>query len=100
MNELGFAESHVVEAIVNHISGHKRGVAGKYNHAQYLEQRKKPLSNGVNISPLPACAARSGCTRHQLAGLQSIACDLDAAAHWRAVSSGSNGHRVRCGAKK
>jgi integrase len=43
MNELGFAEPHVVEAIVNHISGHKSGVGGKYNHAQYLDQRREAL---------------------------------------------------------
>src|SRR5215467_14438474 len=43
MNELGFAEPHIVEVIVNHISGHKSGVAGKYNRAQYLEQRRDAL---------------------------------------------------------
>jgi integrase len=43
MNELGFADPHIVEAVVNHISGHKSGVAGKYNHAQYLEQRRDAL---------------------------------------------------------
>jgi len=34
MNDLGFAEPHIVEAIVNHISGAKGGIAGRYNHAQ------------------------------------------------------------------
>jgi len=28
-------EPHVVEAVLNHVSGHKDGVAGRYNHAQY-----------------------------------------------------------------
>jgi len=56
MNELGFAEPHVVEAIVNHISGHKSGVAGKYNHAQYLEQRREALDKwGRYLTGLVGC---------------------------------------------
>jgi integrase len=44
MNErLGIAP-HVVEAVVNHISGpSKRGVAGVYNRAIYLEERRRAL---------------------------------------------------------
>src|SRR5215831_19270101 len=56
LNELGFAEPHVIEAIVNHISGHKSGVAGKYNHAQYLEQRKEALEKwGRYLTGLVGC---------------------------------------------
>ena len=43
MNDLGFAEPHIVEAIVNHISGAKGGIAGRYNHAQYIQQRIEAL---------------------------------------------------------
>jgi integrase len=44
MNErLGIAP-HVVEAVVNHVSGPaKRGVAGVYNRAIYLEDRRRAL---------------------------------------------------------
>jgi integrase len=35
---------HVVEAILNHISGHKSGVAGIYNRAQYLAEKKQALA--------------------------------------------------------
>ena len=43
MNEkLGIAP-HIVEAVINHISGHKAGVAGKYNHANYSAERKAAL---------------------------------------------------------
>jgi integrase len=42
MHEIGI-EPHVVEAVVNHISGHKGGVAGKYNHAQYRAQMSQAL---------------------------------------------------------
>ena len=42
MHEKGVAP-HVVEAIINHISGHKAGVAGRYNHANYSAERKAAL---------------------------------------------------------
>lgn len=34
---------HVIEATINHISGHKGGVAGIYNKATYLAERKQAL---------------------------------------------------------
>jgi integrase len=34
MAEIG-VQPHVVEAVLNHVSGHKRGVAGIYNRARY-----------------------------------------------------------------
>jgi len=44
MNDAGIVP-HVVEAVVNHISGAaKAGVAGHYNHAKYLDERRKALS--------------------------------------------------------
>ena len=45
MNErLGIAP-HVVEAVVNHVSGSaKAGVAGVYNRALYLDERRKALT--------------------------------------------------------
>lgn len=43
MNNLGVAP-HIVEAIVNHVSGPaKAGVAGVYNHALYLAERRAAL---------------------------------------------------------
>jgi hypothetical protein len=33
----------VIEAIVNHVSGHKAGVAGIYNKAVYLNERRQAL---------------------------------------------------------
>jgi integrase len=43
MNELGIAP-HVVELILNHASGHRRGVAGRYNHSELLPERRKALT--------------------------------------------------------
>ena len=43
MNELGIAP-HVVEAVVNHISGRARaGVAGVYNRAVYAAEKREAL---------------------------------------------------------
>jgi integrase len=36
-------EPHIAEAIINHVSGHKGGVAGVYNHAAYREQKRIAL---------------------------------------------------------
>ena len=42
MAELGI-QPHVIEAIVNHISGHKAGVAGIYNRATYAREKREAL---------------------------------------------------------
>ena len=43
LNENKFAPPHVIEAIVNHVSGHLAGVAGTYNKALYLDERRRAL---------------------------------------------------------
>ena len=42
MNEIGVLP-HIVEAVLNHISGAKAGVAGRYNKAAYLDEKRKAL---------------------------------------------------------
>jgi integrase len=42
MAEIGILP-HIIEAVVNHISGHKGGVAGTYNRAQYAAEKKAAL---------------------------------------------------------
>lgn len=42
MIEIG-VEPHIVEACVNHVSGHRAGVAGTYNVATYAEQKRAAL---------------------------------------------------------
>ena len=34
---------HVVEAVLNHVSGHKAGVAGVYNMAAYTGAKREAL---------------------------------------------------------
>jgi hypothetical protein len=43
MAELGVLP-HIIEAILNHVSGHKAGVAGIYNKARYLEEMRSALT--------------------------------------------------------
>jgi integrase len=55
ISERGFAQPHVVEAIVNHVSGAKAGVAGVYNKAVYLNERRRALDVwGQHIAALAA----------------------------------------------
>jgi integrase len=42
MAEIGI-QPHVIEAAVNHISGHKGGVAGVYNRATYAAEKRTAL---------------------------------------------------------
>jgi integrase len=43
MAELGTAP-HVIEAVLNHASGHKAGVAGIYNQARYASEMRRALN--------------------------------------------------------
>jgi hypothetical protein len=42
MADLG-VQPHVVEAVLNHVSGHKAGVAGVYNRASYEKEKRAAL---------------------------------------------------------
>ncbi len=61
MNEALNIEPHVVEACLNHLSGGaKAGVAGVYNRAQYLKQRKVALESWAqHIAGIVGGAAES-----------------------------------------
>ena len=43
MAEIGI-QPHVIETVVNHISGHKGGIAGIYNRASYAEEKRDALA--------------------------------------------------------
>jgi integrase len=43
MAEIG-VQPHVIEAVLNHVSGHKAGVAGVYNRATYLPEKTAALN--------------------------------------------------------
>jgi integrase len=42
MAELGI-QPHIIEAVLNHVSGHKAGVAGIYNRARYESEMRDAL---------------------------------------------------------
>jgi integrase len=42
MAELG-TQPHIIEAVLNHVSGHKAGVAGVYNRARYADEMRIAL---------------------------------------------------------
>lgn len=46
-HELG-VEPHIVEAVINHISGHRGGVAGTYNRARYEPAKRAALVRWEN----------------------------------------------------
>ena len=51
MNEHGVAPPHIIEAVVNHVSGHRGGIAGIYNTATYLDERDLALQVwGVHVA--------------------------------------------------
>jgi integrase len=54
MSEMGILP-HVVEAVLNHISGHKAGVAGIYNRATYAKEKRDALAAwAAHLSTLTA----------------------------------------------
>jgi integrase len=53
MNDRGLAQPHVIEAIVNHISGHRGGIAGIYNRAVYMDERRRALEVWAKLVTSP-----------------------------------------------
>ena len=47
-------DPHIIEAVVNHVSGHKAGVAGIYNRATYADEKRAALQKWSDlVSSLP-----------------------------------------------
>jgi hypothetical protein len=42
MADIGIAP-HIIEAVLNHVSGHKAGVAGSYNRSTYAAEKRAAL---------------------------------------------------------
>ena len=42
MADLG-VQPHIIEAVLNHVSGHKAGVAGTYNRSLYSTEKRRAL---------------------------------------------------------
>ena len=68
MSDLG-TPPHIVEAILNHVSGHKAGVAGIYNRSTYTEEKRAAMILwGNHIRILLARAAGTNVTALKAAG--------------------------------
>jgi integrase len=52
MAEIGIAP-HIIEAVVNHISGHRGGIAGIYNRAVYMDERRRALEVWAKLVTSP-----------------------------------------------
>ena len=69
LNEHGLAQPHVIEAIVNHVSGLRGGIAGVYNRAVYMDERRRALEawaklvtnegHSSNVVPIRAATGRA-----------------------------------------
>ena len=60
--DLGIAP-HIVEAVLNHISGSKGGIAGVYNRSKYGRRRRPRSNGGPRTSPALSRGGRRGSCR-------------------------------------
>ncbi|MCV0387639.1 MAG: integrase arm-type DNA-binding domain-containing protein [Nitrobacter sp.] len=62
MADLG-VQPHVIEAVLNHVSGHKSGVAGIYNRSTYADEKRAALNLwGAHIATILARAEGANVT--------------------------------------
>jgi integrase len=57
MADIGI-QPHIIEAVLNHVSGHKRGIAGIYNLATYNTEKKQALARWDEHLRAVVCGAR------------------------------------------
>jgi integrase len=68
-----FAAPHIAEAITNHLSGHKGGVAGTYNRAEYEEGKREALELwGAHIARLVSRPAKPAKPKQSAAHRASV----------------------------
>src|SRR5262249_14571413 len=48
MADLG-VQPHIIEAILNHVSGHKGGVPGIYNRSNYVVEKRQALARWAKL---------------------------------------------------
>lgn len=62
-------QPHIIEAVINHVSGHKSGVAGIYNRATYLPEKRQALDFwAAHVEALVAGKNESTVTVLRMAG--------------------------------
>ena len=58
MAEIGI-QPHIIEAILNHLSGHKASVAGIYNRAHYASEKREALERWASHLKTSSVTRRS-----------------------------------------
>jgi hypothetical protein len=53
-------QPHVIEAVLNHVSGHKAGVAGIYNRATYAAEKRQALDTLATYVATAIAKAQGG----------------------------------------
>ena len=48
-------QPHIIEAVLNHVSGHKGGIAGVYNRAAYEPEKREALDTLATLHPHSYC---------------------------------------------
>ena len=56
-------QPHVIEAVLNHASGHKSGVAGIYNRSTYAEEKRAALDLWASHLRIAIAASEGGNVR-------------------------------------
>ena len=64
MADLG-VQPHIIEAVLNHVSGHKAGVAGIYNRSAYSAEKRAALDLWANHLKIEIAKAE-GANVHRL----------------------------------
>jgi hypothetical protein len=67
MADIG-VQPHVIEAVLNHVGGHKAGVAGIYNRSTYAAEKRAALDAWRTTSGSPSCRPQTerDCTREEI----------------------------------
>lgn len=72
MADLG-VQPHIIEAVLNHVSGHKAGVAGIYNRSAYAAEKRAALDLWAgHIRVIVAKASGANVTRLKPYGMQKV----------------------------
>jgi hypothetical protein len=79
VSERGFGQPHAIEAVVNHLGVAKSGIAGVYNKASYLNEKREILQRWADhLTALLSSPAkpRIGIGKHQSFAEESFPIDV------------------------
>jgi hypothetical protein len=71
MADIG-VQPHVIEALLNHVSGHKAGVAGVYNLSTYAAEKRAALDLWASHLQVAVARATGGKRYFAAEGVDSV----------------------------